>query len=72
MASDRSTMELRRGLARGNWRVHPWEMGVNTGAKEDTLEKPLRTIARSCWSGGALVEFTRGNWRGRIPKWCAG
>ncbi len=39
MASDRSTMELRRGLARGNWRVHPWEMGTNTGAKADTLER---------------------------------
>lgn len=39
MASDRSTMELRRGLARGSWRVHPWEMGVNTGAKADTLER---------------------------------
>ena len=37
MASDRSTMELRRGLARGGWRVHPWEMGVNKGARIDTL-----------------------------------
>ena len=37
MASDRSTMELRRGLARGSWRVHPWEMGLNKGAKADTL-----------------------------------
>jgi pimeloyl-ACP methyl ester carboxylesterase len=37
MASDRTTMELRRGLARGGWRVHPWEMGLNKGAKADTL-----------------------------------
>ena len=37
MASDRTTMELRRGLARGGWRVHPWEMGLNKGAKIDTL-----------------------------------
>ena len=37
MASDRSTMELRRGLARGGWRVHPWEMGLNKGARIDTL-----------------------------------
>ena len=37
MASDRTTMELRRGLARGGWRVHPWEMGVNKGARVDTL-----------------------------------
>ena len=37
MASDRTTMELRRSLARGGWRVHPWEMGLNKGAKPDTL-----------------------------------
>ena len=37
MASDRTTMELRRGLARGGWRVHPWEMGLNKGARGDTL-----------------------------------
>ncbi len=37
MASDRTTMELRRGLARGGWRVHPWEMGINKGARVDTL-----------------------------------
>ena len=37
MASDRTTMELRRGLARGGWRVHPWEMGMNMGARADTL-----------------------------------
>jgi len=37
MASDRTTMELRRGLARGGFRVHPWEMGLNKGAKADTL-----------------------------------
>ncbi len=39
LASDRSTMELRRGLARGGWRVHAWEMGLNKGARADTLER---------------------------------
>ncbi len=39
LASDRSTMELRRGLARAGWRVHPWEMGLNKGARADTLER---------------------------------
>jgi len=39
LASDRSTMELRRGLARGGWRVHPWGMGLNKGARADTLER---------------------------------
>lgn len=37
LATDRTTMELRRALARQGWRVYPWEMGWNTGAKEDTL-----------------------------------
>ncbi|MDQ3074383.1 MAG: alpha/beta fold hydrolase, partial [Pseudomonadota bacterium] len=32
-------MELRRGLARAGWRVHPWEMGFNKGARADTLER---------------------------------
>jgi len=39
LASDRSTMELRRGLARAGWRVHAWEMGLNKGARADTLER---------------------------------
>ena len=38
LANDRSTMELRRALARAGWRVHPWEMGTNKGARHDTLE----------------------------------
>nr|WP_294846799.1 alpha/beta hydrolase [uncultured Sphingomonas sp.] len=39
MATDRTTMELRRSLARDGWRVYPWEMGWNGGAKADTLER---------------------------------
>lgn len=39
LSSDRSTMELRRALARGGWRAHPWELGVNRGAKADTLQR---------------------------------
>ena len=38
LANDRTTMELRRALARGGWRVHPWEMGTNRGARPDTLD----------------------------------
>jgi predicted esterase YcpF (UPF0227 family) len=36
--SDRTTMDLRRALARAGWWVHPWLQGLNTGAKPDTLE----------------------------------
>ena len=39
LADDRTTMELRRGLARGGWRTYGWELGTNKGAKPDTLEK---------------------------------
>jgi dienelactone hydrolase len=30
-------MELRRALARAGWRAHPWLLGINLGAKKDTL-----------------------------------
>jgi pimeloyl-ACP methyl ester carboxylesterase len=38
LAGDRTTMDIRRALARSGWRVHPWGLGVNLGAKSDTLE----------------------------------
>jgi hypothetical protein len=38
LATDRTTMELRRALARVGWRAHPWLLGMNTGAKKDTME----------------------------------
>jgi pimeloyl-ACP methyl ester carboxylesterase len=39
LASDRTTLALRKALARAGWRVFPWGMGLNTGVKEDTLER---------------------------------
>jgi pimeloyl-ACP methyl ester carboxylesterase len=38
LATDRTTMDLRRAFARAGWRVHPWLLGINLGAKADTLE----------------------------------
>jgi len=38
LATDRTTMELRRALARAGWRAHPWLLGLNRGAKKDTLD----------------------------------
>src|SRR4051794_41335238 len=38
LASDRTTMDMRRALARSGWRVHPWGLGVNRGAKADTMQ----------------------------------
>ncbi len=38
LAGDRTTMDLRRALAQGGWRVYPWNLGFNLGARPDTLE----------------------------------
>jgi len=38
LATDRTTMELRRALARAGWRAHPWLLGLNGGAKADTMD----------------------------------
>jgi len=38
LAGDRTTMDIRRALARAGWRVHPWNLGTNRGAKANTLE----------------------------------
>ena len=38
LATDRTTMDIRRALARAGWRAHPWNLGTNRGAKADTLE----------------------------------
>jgi predicted esterase YcpF (UPF0227 family) len=38
LATDRTTMDLRRALARGGWRSHPWLLGINRGAKADTMD----------------------------------
>jgi len=39
VAHDRATLALRRALAGKGWRVHGWEMGVNWGARADTVER---------------------------------
>ena len=47
LATDRTTMELRRALARAGWRSHPWLLGINSGAKKNTLKllkKRLETL----------------------------
>lgn len=61
--TDRTTMELRRALARAGWRAHPWLLGINMGAKKDTLnllckrlkdlEDPRRVLVVG-WSLGGM------------------
>jgi pimeloyl-ACP methyl ester carboxylesterase len=45
MASDRTTIALRRALAEAGWRAHGWELGWNWGAREDTVEQLRRRLA---------------------------
>lgn len=63
IANDRTTMELRRAMAAGGWRVHPWNGGWNLGARHDTLERlkarvdaidPERPILLVGWSLGGV------------------
>jgi predicted alpha/beta hydrolase family esterase len=63
IANDRTTMELRRALATGGWRVHPWDMGWNLGATADTIERlsarldaisPDQPILMVGWSLGGV------------------
>ena len=44
LATDRTTMDVRRALARAGWRVHPWELGINLGAKAETPELLSRRL----------------------------
>lgn len=63
VAHDRTTEALRRALAEAGWRVHGWEMGVNWGARADTVERlkkrideisPDRPLLVVGWSLGGL------------------
>jgi pimeloyl-ACP methyl ester carboxylesterase len=63
LASDRTTMELRRALARAGWRAYPWLLGLNRGAKANTLEllerrldevKDHRKVLLVGWSLGGM------------------
>ncbi|WP_395623608.1 lipase family alpha/beta hydrolase [Sphingomonas daechungensis] len=37
IATDRTTLALRKALAEAGWRVHGWELGWNRGARADTI-----------------------------------
>jgi pimeloyl-ACP methyl ester carboxylesterase len=39
LATDRTTMPLRRALAATGWRVHGWGMGWNRGVRHDTIDR---------------------------------
>jgi pimeloyl-ACP methyl ester carboxylesterase len=62
LATDRTTLPLRRALAQAGWRVHGWGMGWNRGVRHDTIlrlrerldqisEEPVLLVG---WSLGGL------------------
>jgi len=63
LGTDRTTMELRRALARAGWRAHPWLLGLNNGAKKNTIDllckrlkdlKDPRKVLVVGWSLGGM------------------
>jgi pimeloyl-ACP methyl ester carboxylesterase len=54
IASDWTTTELRRALGEGGFRVHPWQQGINWGARPDTMET-LKRALELCGHGEPVV-----------------
>ena len=46
LASDRTTLGLQRALAKAGYRVAGWGLGLNRGARPDTLERIARQVER--------------------------
>jgi pimeloyl-ACP methyl ester carboxylesterase len=44
IATDRTTLQLRRALARQGWRVHGWGLGLNKGAHGELLRHLARRL----------------------------
>jgi pimeloyl-ACP methyl ester carboxylesterase len=53
LANDRTTLGLQRALAEAGYRVIGWGMGLNDGAKADTLDRLAGQVER--FGGGAPV-----------------
>ena len=45
LATDRTSMELRRAFAEAGWRTWGWADGLNTGAKSDTVRDLRQRLA---------------------------
>ncbi|MFC7536064.1 alpha/beta hydrolase [Sphingomonas sp. GCM10030256] len=54
VATDRTSMELRRAFAEGGWRTHGWNMGLNKGARPDILQVLLARL-RSIGEGQPVL-----------------
>jgi len=72
LATDRTTMELRRALARAGWRAHPWLLGMNGGAKANTMqlmESRLDAIFSEARQPVLLVGWSLGGMFARELAW---
>ena len=70
LANDRSTMDLRRALALGGWRAHPWLLGINRGARPETMDQ-LASRLEAIWDGRKvlLVGWSLGGMFARELAW---
>jgi len=70
LANDRSTMDLRRALALGGWRTHPWLLGFNRGARKETMDQ-LASRLQAIWDGRRilLVGWSLGGMFARELAW---
>jgi pimeloyl-ACP methyl ester carboxylesterase len=70
LANDRSTMDLRRALALGGWRAHPWLLGFNRGARAETMDQ-LASRLEAIWDGRKilLVGWSLGGMFARELAW---
>jgi pimeloyl-ACP methyl ester carboxylesterase len=55
IAHDRTTGALRKALAAAGWRVHGWEMGVNWGARAETVDRLRDRLDQIAPAGKILV-----------------
>jgi pimeloyl-ACP methyl ester carboxylesterase len=70
LANDRTTMDLRRALALGGWRAHPWLLGINRGARPETMDQ-LASRLEAIWDGRKvlLVGWSLGGMFARELAW---
>lgn len=55
VATDRTTLELRRAFAEAGFRTHPWALGLNRGARVDTLERLERRLVEIAGDDGKVL-----------------
>ena len=55
IATDRTTMQLRRALGDAGFRVHPWGLGLNKGATEDVLDRIDDRVSKVVPDGKLLM-----------------